>query len=77
MEKSTRSARGIDDAESIGLVRRPAVDSVFDMSDPELEPLIAQFGSHMESVQANGLQLEGLGEAISNAHAALSAVVPG
>jgi hypothetical protein len=46
------------------------------MSDPELEPLIVQFENHLESIRANGAQLEGLGEAISNARAALSTVVP-
>jgi hypothetical protein len=52
------------------------MDSVFDMSDPELQPLIAQFESHLESIQANGAQTEGLGEAMSSAHAALDTIVP-
>jgi hypothetical protein len=56
-------------------VSRPIEESVFDMSDPELEPLITQFGSHLESILANGAQIEGLGDAISNAHAALETVV--
>jgi kinetochore protein Fta7 len=69
------AARRIDDAESIGLVDRQVEASVFDMSDPELEPLLQQFGSHLESILANGEQIEGLEEAISTAHAALNPVL--
>ena len=68
--------RSVDDAEAIGLVSRSTEDLVFDETDPELEPLLSQFGSHLESIQANGMQLDGLGEAISRAHAALSTAVP-
>jgi hypothetical protein len=65
-----------DDAESIGLVKRSACDSVLGEPDEDVAPLLAQFRSHLESIQANGQQLEGVGDAIASAQAYLAVALP-
>ncbi|KAF2432076.1 hypothetical protein EJ08DRAFT_732822 [Tothia fuscella] len=61
-----------DDADAIGLIERPVRDSFFDSPDPELQPLITQLGSHLDNIQANTAQLDGLSNALTSAEAALN-----
>jgi CENP-Q, a CENPA-CAD centromere complex subunit len=71
LQKPTVSTRYADDAEGIGLVRGRNKQRVFDETDEDLAPLLSQFRSHLESIQANGNQLEGVGDAIAVAQASL------
>lgn len=54
---------------------KSSVDSVLDNHDEHLEPLLNQFRSHLESIHANGVQIEGVLDGISSAHAALAHAV--
>ncbi|KAE9982173.1 hypothetical protein EG328_011085 [Venturia inaequalis] len=72
----TTPARHSDNADSIGLARARNKHHVFDETDEDLTPLLSQFRSHLESIQANGSQLEGVGDAIASAQAALRTALP-
>ncbi|KAE9984236.1 hypothetical protein EG327_005092 [Venturia inaequalis] len=74
--KMTTPARHSDNADSIGLARARNKHHVFDETDEDLTPLLSQFRSHLESIQANGSQLEGVGDAIASAQAALRTALP-
>lgn len=69
-------ARYADDADSIGFASRRNNQHHFDELDDELAPLLSQFGSHLESIQANGSQLEGVGDAITITEASLRSALP-
>lgn len=69
-------ARHADNADSIGLMKGRNKHHVFDETDEDLAPLLSQFRSHLESIQANGSQLEGVGDAIASAQAALRTALP-
>jgi hypothetical protein len=66
-----------DGPDSIGLVSEVIdVDSIFDNEDPDLAPILAQLTSHLESIQANSQQAEGVADAILSTRAALERVLP-
>lgn len=69
-------AHHADHAENIGLAKGPNTHHVFDETDEDLASLLSQFRSHLESIQANGSQLEGVGDAIASAQAALRSALP-
>jgi hypothetical protein len=64
-----------DDAEGIGFAKGRNKQPVFDETDEDLAPLLSQFRSHLESIQANGNQLESVGDAIAGAQASLRAAL--
>ncbi|TKA62966.1 hypothetical protein B0A49_11021 [Cryomyces minteri] len=71
-----------DGAGSIGLIatKRPlalAQQSLFDNPDPELDSLLKQLGSHMESMQSNHAQVAGLSDAMAGARATLEDALGG
>ncbi|QDS73643.1 hypothetical protein FKW77_002328 [Venturia effusa] len=65
------SARHADSADNIGLAKDRNKHHVFDEVDKDLAPLLSQLRSHLESIRANGNQLEGVEGAIADAQAAL------
>lgn len=69
-------ARHADNADSIGLMKGRDKHHLFNEADEDLAPLLSQFRSHLESIQANGSQLEGVGDAIASAQAALRTALP-
>jgi hypothetical protein len=67
----------MDDPDHIGLIsdgRQDRLDLIAEQ-DPELAPAIAQLTSHLESIHGNIKQVEGVAEAISEAHAELDGVL--
>ncbi|KAK5163540.1 hypothetical protein LTR04_002431 [Oleoguttula sp. CCFEE 6159] len=71
-----------DGAESIGLITTKrslasARQPLFDNPDPELDSLLKQLGSHMESMQSNHAQVTGLSDAMAGAQATLEDALGG
>ncbi|KAL2351929.1 CENP-Q, a CENPA-CAD centromere complex subunit-domain-containing protein [Cryomyces antarcticus] len=71
-----------DGAESIGLITTKrslasARQPLFDNPDPELDSLLKQLGSHMESMQSNHAQVTGLSDATAGAQATLEDALGG
>lgn len=75
--KRTAAASGlVDDADSIGLVpSKREESSLFVNLDTDLAPLLNQLRSHLESMQSNHEQVEGIDSAMERAHAALDSVL--
>ncbi|KAF2096419.1 hypothetical protein NA57DRAFT_78025 [Rhizodiscina lignyota] len=73
LESGLDSETIANDAESINMQKADEASSIpLEDMDHELLPLIAQFRSHLESMQANAMQVDGLSEAISRTSAALN-----
>lgn len=61
-----------DSPDDIGLVaRNSAVDSLFDEEDEDLSPILVQLRRHLESIHANGMQVQGLPDTLTEASIAL------
>ncbi|KAF2839607.1 hypothetical protein M501DRAFT_1010693 [Patellaria atrata CBS 101060] len=70
--------KGDDDPESISLVlSTPFADQVLEdeISYPELQSLLGQLRNHLESMQANMAQVDGIGDALISAHASLDGLL--
>ncbi|OCK77723.1 hypothetical protein K432DRAFT_384432 [Lepidopterella palustris CBS 459.81] len=65
-----------DGPEDIGLKHSKSVDSsIFENPDPDLAPLLDQLRNHIESMQANHIQVHGIHDAMKDARVALDDVL--
>jgi kinetochore protein Fta7 len=63
-----------DSAEQIGFVSEEIRDSIFDIRDKDLQPIIYQLRNHLDSIRTNNTQVDGVCDAIREAGISLDSL---
>jgi kinetochore protein Fta7 len=64
-----------DSAEQIGFVTEEIRDSIFDIRDKDLQPIIYQLRNHLDSIRTNNTQIDGVSDAIREAGISLDSLI--